>query len=92
MRPACRSKHDFQSRIARDPLGFIGIDDIAFIRAEGLAYGPKQRRKGDARRIGSVLRSWRGCPRSRLNCHDGPALAGMRRNGTIRRIASYDDR
>ena len=34
---------DFQETYLRAILGFIGIDDIEVVRAEGLAYGPEQR-------------------------------------------------
>jgi len=34
---------DHQEAYLRDVFGFLGITDIAFIRAEGLAYGPEQR-------------------------------------------------
>jgi FMN-dependent NADH-azoreductase len=35
--------NDFQETYLRAILGFIGIDDIRIVRAEGLAYGRKQR-------------------------------------------------
>jgi FMN-dependent NADH-azoreductase len=35
--------NDFQETYLRAILGFIGIEDIRIIRAEGLAYGPEQR-------------------------------------------------
>ena len=34
---------DHQEAYLRDLLGFLGITDVEFIRAEGLAYGPEQR-------------------------------------------------
>jgi len=34
---------DFQETYLRAVLGFIGIDDIEIVRAEGLAFGPDQR-------------------------------------------------
>jgi FMN-dependent NADH-azoreductase len=34
---------DFQERYLRSALGFIGIDDIDVVRAEGVAIGPEQR-------------------------------------------------
>jgi FMN-dependent NADH-azoreductase len=37
--------NDFHEPYLRAILGFIGIDDIAFVRAEGLAYGPEAREK-----------------------------------------------
>ena len=38
-----QESHDFQETYLRAILGFIGIEDIEIIRAEGLAYGPEQR-------------------------------------------------
>jgi FMN-dependent NADH-azoreductase len=35
--------NDFQETYLRAILGFIGIDDIEIVRAEGVAYGPEQR-------------------------------------------------
>src|ERR1700693_939748 len=35
--------NDFQETYLRAVLGFIGIEDMTFIRAEGLALGPEQR-------------------------------------------------
>jgi len=46
--------NDFQEPYLRATLGFIGIDDIAFIRAEGLAYGPEQREKAMRAALASV--------------------------------------
>ncbi|HEY2481247.1 MAG TPA: FMN-dependent NADH-azoreductase [Caulobacteraceae bacterium] len=34
---------DFQEKYLRTIFGFIGVSDIAFVRAEGLAFGPEQR-------------------------------------------------
>ncbi|HTX50242.1 MAG TPA: NAD(P)H-dependent oxidoreductase [Caulobacteraceae bacterium] len=34
---------DFQETYLRAVLGFIGIDDVEIVRAEGLAFGPEQR-------------------------------------------------
>ena len=34
---------DHQEAYLRDVFGFLGINDIEFVRAEGLAYGPEQR-------------------------------------------------
>jgi FMN-dependent NADH-azoreductase len=34
---------DFQEPYLRHMFGFMGIDDIAFVRAEGLAVSPEQR-------------------------------------------------
>jgi FMN-dependent NADH-azoreductase len=38
-----QAANDFQETYLRAMLGFIGIQDIRIIRAEGLAYGPEQR-------------------------------------------------
>jgi FMN-dependent NADH-azoreductase len=46
--------NDFHEPYLRAILGFIGIDDIAFIRAEGLAYGPEQREKAMRAALASV--------------------------------------
>ena len=35
--------NDFQETYLRAILGFIGVEDVAFVRAEGLAFGPDQR-------------------------------------------------
>ena len=35
--------NDFQETYLRATLGFIGLEDIDIVRAEGLAYGPEQR-------------------------------------------------
>jgi FMN-dependent NADH-azoreductase len=35
--------HDFRTGHLRHLLGFMGIDDVTLIRAEGLAYGPDMR-------------------------------------------------
>jgi FMN-dependent NADH-azoreductase len=34
---------DFQERYLRAALGFMGIDDVEVVRAEGVAFGPEQR-------------------------------------------------
>lgn len=34
---------DFQEPHLRTLLGFVGIQDVSFVRAEGLAFGPEQR-------------------------------------------------
>ena len=39
------SPNDFQETYLRAVLGFIGVTDIEFVRAEGLAYGPDHRAK-----------------------------------------------
>lgn len=40
-----RENFDFQESYLRHVFGFIGIDDIEFVRAEGLGVGPEQRAK-----------------------------------------------
>jgi FMN-dependent NADH-azoreductase len=35
--------NDFQETYLRAILGFVGVEDIEFVRAEGLAFGPDQR-------------------------------------------------
>ena len=37
------SPTDFQEPYLRQVLGFLGIDDIEFVRAEGVAYSPQHR-------------------------------------------------
>jgi FMN-dependent NADH-azoreductase len=39
---------DFQEKYLRKIFGFIGVEDIEFIRAEGIAFSPEHRRKGVA--------------------------------------------
>jgi FMN-dependent NADH-azoreductase len=34
---------DFQERYLRAALGFMGVDDVEVVRAEGVAFGPEQR-------------------------------------------------
>jgi len=46
--------NDFHEPYLRAILGFIGIDDIQFIRAEGLAFGPEQREKTMRAALASV--------------------------------------
>ena len=38
-----QAANDFQETYLRTILGFIGIEDIEIVRAEGLAYGPERR-------------------------------------------------
>jgi FMN-dependent NADH-azoreductase len=40
---AAHEAYDFQENYLRAVFGFIGVSDIAFVRAEGLAFGPEQR-------------------------------------------------
>ncbi|OOW66948.1 FMN-dependent NADH-azoreductase [Xanthomonas axonopodis pv. martyniicola] len=35
--------NDFQEPYLRQVLGFLGVDDISFVRAEGVAYSPQHR-------------------------------------------------
>jgi hypothetical protein len=44
--------NDFQETHLRAILGFIGIEDIDIVRPEGLAYGARTARGGDAGRTG----------------------------------------
>jgi FMN-dependent NADH-azoreductase len=39
---------DFQEKYLRTIFGFIGVEDIAFVRAEGIAFGPEHRQKAMA--------------------------------------------
>jgi FMN-dependent NADH-azoreductase len=39
---------DFQENYLRGVFGFLGVTDIEFVRAEGLAYGPAQREQAMA--------------------------------------------
>jgi FMN-dependent NADH-azoreductase len=40
---APQQANDFQETYLRAILGFIGVEDVEFVRAEGLAFGPDQR-------------------------------------------------
>ena len=46
--------NDFQETYLRTILGFIGIEDIEIVRAEGLAYGPEQREAAMRAALASV--------------------------------------
>ena len=46
--------NDFQETYLRAILGFIGIEDIAIVRAEGVAYGPDQRQAAIEAALASV--------------------------------------
>ena len=46
--------NDFQETYLRAILGFIGIEDIDIVRAEGLAYGPEQREAAMRAALASV--------------------------------------
>ena len=37
------SPTDFQEPYLRQVFGFLGIDDVSFLRAEGVAYSPQHR-------------------------------------------------
>jgi len=45
---------DFQENYLRGVLGFLGITDIEFVRAEGLNHGPAQREQAMAAALGSI--------------------------------------
>jgi len=47
--------NDFQEKYLRAVFAFIGIEDVEFVRAEGLAFGPEQREAA----IGAALASMR---------------------------------
>jgi FMN-dependent NADH-azoreductase len=49
-----QAANDFQETYLRAILGFIGIEDIRIIRAEGLAYGPEQREAAMRAALASV--------------------------------------
>jgi FMN-dependent NADH-azoreductase len=49
-----QAANDFQETYLRAILGFIGIEDIHIIRAEGLAYGPQQREAAMRAALASV--------------------------------------
>ena len=46
--------NDFQETYLRAILGFIGIADIEFVRAEGIAYGPEQREAAISAALASI--------------------------------------
>lgn len=45
---------DFQEPYLKAIFGFIGIHDVEFVRAEGIAVGPEQREQGIASALASV--------------------------------------
>jgi FMN-dependent NADH-azoreductase len=49
-----QAANDFQETYLRAILGFIGIEDIEIVRAEGLAYGPEQREAAMRAALASV--------------------------------------
>jgi FMN-dependent NADH-azoreductase len=49
-----QAANDFQEMYLRAILGFIGIEDIEIVRAEGLAYGPEQREAAMRAALASV--------------------------------------
>ena len=49
-----QAANDFQETYLRTILGFIGIEDIEIVRAEGLAYGPEQREAAMRAALASV--------------------------------------
>jgi FMN-dependent NADH-azoreductase len=48
------SAMDFQEPYLRHILGFMGIDDVAFVRAEGLAVSPEQREASMQEALASI--------------------------------------
>ena len=46
--------NDFQETYLRAILGFIGIADIEFVRAEGIAFGPEQREAAISAALASI--------------------------------------
>ncbi len=50
---------DFQETYLRNTLGFIGVTDVAFVRAEGIAFGPEHREKAlaSAHEAAAVLKA-----------------------------------
>ena len=49
-----QAANDFQERYLRTVLGFIGIEDIDIVRAEGLAFGPEHREAAMRAALASV--------------------------------------
>ena len=49
-----QAANDFQERYLRTVLGFIGIEDIDIVRAEGLGFGPEQREAAMRAALASV--------------------------------------
>jgi FMN-dependent NADH-azoreductase len=51
--------NDFQEPYLRAVFGFLGITDIAFVRAEGIAFGPEQRKAAleGAREVAAQLQA-----------------------------------
>jgi FMN-dependent NADH-azoreductase len=45
---------DFQENYLRGVFGFVGIEDIEFVRAEGLNYGPAQREQAMTAALNSI--------------------------------------
>ncbi|GAB3332836.1 FMN-dependent NADH-azoreductase [Marilutibacter aestuarii] len=45
---------DFQEAYLRQVLGFLGIDDVEFVRAEGVAYSPQHRSEALAKAHRSI--------------------------------------
>jgi FMN-dependent NADH-azoreductase len=45
---------DFQEKYLRTIFGFVGVTDIAFVRAEGLAFGPEQRAASVSQALAAV--------------------------------------
>ena len=49
-----QAANDFQETYLRTILGFIGIEDVDIVRAEGVAYGPEQREAAMRAALASV--------------------------------------
>jgi FMN-dependent NADH-azoreductase len=47
---------DTQTRYVRDFLGFIGMSDVEFVYAEGLAVSPQSREAGLAKAVAEIAR------------------------------------
>ena len=48
------SPHDFQEAYLRQVFGFLGVTDIEFVRAEGVAYSPQHRSDAIAGALASI--------------------------------------
>jgi FMN-dependent NADH-azoreductase len=51
-----QASFDFQETYLRAVFGFIGVEDVSFVRAEGLAFGPEQRQASIDGALQSVSR------------------------------------
>ncbi|MCD0245346.1 NAD(P)H-dependent oxidoreductase [Xanthomonas melonis] len=48
------ASRDFQEPYLRQLFGFLGIDDVSFVRAEGIAYSPQHRSDALAQALASL--------------------------------------